>query len=585
MSVPHLSRKRAGIAAVAVAGLAFSAAGSASGHAFGWWASFGPEFNATADHFSASKFHPVVSGDVLKNDFGATAVVDSSPLSDPTAGDLEVSQDGTFTFTPASGKHGTVTFTYSATDAVELFKDSKANGEPLDSLGTFPGPGGTVTDISGGVYGSSLYPAPGKPGYFYGVTDRGPNADAGDGSGKVEPMPDSFVPKIGLFHLVGGNAVLVSSIDLRAKNGTPYSGKPNPVTGFAASKETIQALDGSALVADPFGYDPEGLVVLKDGTFWISDEYGPYITHFDKTGKEIERLSPWTAADSGDPSTDDAHLLPAEFQLRSKNKGAEGLTVTPDGKTLVVFLQSAITQKGGATAANQTVTRFATIDLKTKKTTHEYVYLLDDPRQHTPNTNAVSEVTALSSTQFLVDERDGNTGAGTFKQVYLIDTTGATDVRNDARYSTTYVAGTQRLDTNAQQGLLVNGQSLELYVGLGTTQQATNKLLAAGIKPVSKEPFADLGALMSELNWGKFYGHDKIEGAATTDGGKTIYLANDSDFGLDYTDGTAHGTPTVPYLLHQKTLPDGQVDDGVILKVDVSKLPVVTKTGTVTITF
>ena len=35
------------------------------------------------------------------------------------------------------------------------------------------------------------------------------------------------------------------------------------------------------LPKDPNGYDSEGLVALKDGTFWVSDEYGPFITHFD----------------------------------------------------------------------------------------------------------------------------------------------------------------------------------------------------------------------------------------------------------------------------------------------------------------
>ena len=31
---------------------------------------------------------------------------------------------------------------------------------------------------------------------------------------------------------------------------------------------------------------------MKDGSFWVSDEYGPYIIHFDSTGKMIEKISP-----------------------------------------------------------------------------------------------------------------------------------------------------------------------------------------------------------------------------------------------------------------------------------------------------
>lgn len=41
----------------------------------------------------------------------------------------------------------------------------------------------------------------------------------------------------------------------------------------------------AVLETDRYGLDSEGLVALKDGTFWVSDEYGPHIIHFDTTGK------------------------------------------------------------------------------------------------------------------------------------------------------------------------------------------------------------------------------------------------------------------------------------------------------------
>lgn len=87
--------------------------------------------------------------------------------------------------------------------------------------------------------------------------------------------------------------------------------------------ETITDLDGKTLPCSDTGYDPEGLVALSDGTFWVSDEYGPLITHFDRHGKQIGRLSPFDRS------------LPRELANRMPNKGMEGLTVTPDGHTLV----------------------------------------------------------------------------------------------------------------------------------------------------------------------------------------------------------------------------------------------------------
>ena len=38
---------------------------------------------------------------------------------------------------------------------------------------------------------------------------------------------------------------------------------------------------------DDYGLDSEGLAALNDGTFWVSDEYGPHIVHYDANGKKL----------------------------------------------------------------------------------------------------------------------------------------------------------------------------------------------------------------------------------------------------------------------------------------------------------
>lgn len=579
MRISSRTTRRAALVLAGTAAACVVAAGTASADPFHWWAAQ-PHGFRTANDVAVAGRDGVVRGNVLANDGGATGVVRTSALDRPGAGTLDVAPDGTFTFTPATrGAHGTVHFTYSATDAVRLYE---TNLPPIDTFGT--------TTISGGSFGSSFVVAPGKPGFFYGITDRGPNADGGDGTtpgagNKIEPDTGQspqhplFHPQIGKFTLVGTVAQLVGQpIVLKDKLGHPYNGLPNTVTTLAASPEEIDDLTGQKLAPDTDGYDPEGLVALPDGTFWISDEYGPYITHFDKTGKEIERLSPWVsgpayAADKAAHAIDTRHPLPVELQLRSKNKGMEGLTVTPDGTTLVGILQSALTEPDLVDAAgkkikpaNVTTVRIVTVDLRTKAV-HEYLYLLDTPSLH--DGNAVSEITALSSTKFLVDERDGDLGAGTFKQLYEIDLAGATDV----------------VGSGDPRGYLIDGKSIDAYVGAATTAQATALLEAKGVTPVGKAPYLDMGSLVTQLDpTGFFFGHDKIEGVATTDGGRTLYLANDSDFGLDHTN-EASASPAAPYTLHQKTLPNGKVDDGEVLAVDVSKLPAVLGSATVTIRY
>jgi hypothetical protein len=111
--------------------------------------------------------------------------------------------------------------------------------------------------------------------------------------------------------------------------------------------ETIEDLNGHVLAQDPNGYDSEGLVAMRDGTFWVSDEYGPFITHFTSGGREIQQRSPLTGT------------LPRELVNRVPNKGMEGLTITPDGTTLVGMMQSALQQpdlNGAKATSTATVT-------------------------------------------------------------------------------------------------------------------------------------------------------------------------------------------------------------------------------------
>jgi hypothetical protein len=606
------AHKRAAVIGGTSAALVVACVGTATAqaHPFGWWASASHPFAVHADLGVAGKHSGgTVSGNLLANDSGATAVVQHSPLSDPSAGTLGVSADGSYSFVPTAGTHGTVHFTYSATDAVSLYKDAVPGGSKIPPIGTLEGPNGSTVTISGGGYGSSLTPVPGRSGWFYGLTDRGPNADDDGPLGDKVFTDPTFHPQIGEFQLSGGKAVLRRTVVLKAPDGTPYNGLPVPITKTAASSEKTEDLwgnvidptqpytvPGTSTTLDPDnGYDSEGLVALRDGTFWVSDEYGPFITHFSAGGKELERLSPWGA--DGDHLVNLQHPLPPELQLRTKNKGMEGLTVTPDGRTLVGIMQSALTVpdyglgSNGKTVKPASVApvRIVTVDLRTRAM-HEYLYLLNNPGT---TGSAVSEITALSSTKLLVDERDGNQGepgAAAFKDLYLIDLSGATDVQGDGHNPLGYTIG---------------GKSIEAYVGDAPTAKAEYLLQQAGVTPVSKAPYVEIGSLLNQLDpSGALFSHDKIEGVATPDGGKTVYLSNDSDFGMDHllgqdeaaceasglTDTTACSPVKDPqtgqYLVHQKTLDaSGVVDDGEILKVDVSRLPPVLGTATVTLRY
>ncbi|MFW0791622.1 esterase-like activity of phytase family protein [Gordonia sp. CPCC 205333] len=469
----------------------------------------------------------------LHNRFDDAAIVE---ISDGAHGKVRLNADGSLTYSPAAGYTGTDSVTVTTTDAVQLYS---TDIPPMTTTGGVP--------IQGSAYGSAWVAVPGSADEYYGLTDRGPNVDGRNKNEKVEPVAD-FTPQIGRFRLRDGVATLISTVKLAGRDGKPLNGQVNPL---AATGETIVDLDGKTLPPSDHGLDTEGLVALPDGTFWISDEYGPFLVHFDATGREIERLSPF---DGG---------LPRELALRSPNQGMEGLTITPDGNTLVGIMQSALDTPGlDGSAKKVPLSRIVTVDLKTKQT-HEYLYPLTDPKD---TGVAVSEITALSSTTFLVDERDGKTSPKGDKKIYTVDIAGATDVGPRSA-----VAGTH-YDATAG-GLLVGTKPLETLVGTATTDKAVGILRDANITPVTKKLKVDLGKLVAQLNpAGDFYGHDKIEGLWPIDGGTRIVVSNDSDFGID---GLAD--EKTPMKLAEKTLPNGTQDNGEILVIDTGKLPATTQ--------
>lgn len=481
---------------------------------------------------------------VLANDAGSPLSVINHTA--PTNGTLSINANGSFTYTPDNGFFGKDTFTYTITDAAQTFR---MNNQPLATIGG--------VNVTGDGFGSSLAPVPGSSDEYYGLTDRGPNVDGPSGT-KVEPMP-AFNPAIGKFKLTNGQAQLEQTIPLQAADGTPYSGRVN---SQASTGETITDLNGNVLPPDPNGYDSEGLVALADGTFWVSDEYGPFITHFDATGKQIGRLSPFDAS------------LPVELKFRLANRGMEGLTITPDGSTLVGMMQSALMQTdiGSTDPKKIAIVRLVTYTLTgpSAGALHEYLYLLDNP---VTTKTAVSELTALSNTTFLVDERDGNFPPGAYKKVFQINISGATDVGPASTVGGATYNG-------ANGGLLIGGKTLENLAGTQNTSQTTTTLSSNSITPVGKTLKLDVGAVLDQLDpQGGVYSHDKIEGLGVLGGGNQLILSNDSDFGID---GLTNSTP--PFQLHAKTAPaTGQVDFSEFIVIDLTRLPARTSTATVTI--
>ncbi|HVZ45178.1 MAG TPA: esterase-like activity of phytase family protein [Ramlibacter sp.] len=478
---------------------------------------------------------------------------------------------------PSLARNATLTQAVSAaTLGTRLYAQASSTGAalpPYANWGTLP--------IAGSGYGSALTPEPGKAGFFYGLTDRGPNVTAPDGSNKIEPYLD-FQPAIAELQIANGKAMVVRTIGLSRPDGTKMNGRVNPEADTA---ETIFDVNGNALPKSDAGFDPEGIVALSNGTFWISDEYGPYIVHFDATGKEIERFNPYAATNSAT-----VHPLPSELKRRKPNKGMEGLTVTPDGKYLVGIMQSALDKNNGTGVAaadakgagNVAVTRVVKVSLTDPTDVHEYLYSLHTKGQtKNPGGQAVSEITALPDGTFIVDERDGNfegtsdgTANGTAradKNLWKLDLANATDVGPKSPLLTSPPAG-HTVTYDATSGLDIDGKSIEDIAGTKSDADAIAALAAVGVGTGAESLYLNYAALFTSIDpKGMYFGHDKVEGVAVDPADPNIiYISNDSDFGITDEPSTA----TAPFPPSEKFLADGRTQDfGEIVRIDLTKVP------------
>jgi glycerophosphoryl diester phosphodiesterase len=168
--------------------------------------------------------------------------------------------------------------------------------------------------------------------------------------------------------------------------------------------------------------DPESLVRMADGTFWIGDEFGPFLLHLAADGRVLER--PFEIPDVRSP--DHPHLAPADVGKASpaqvgRSRGFEGLARL--GPDLYAALESGL----GADSDAATIHEF-NIE-KRAFTGQSWRYPLA-ARGH-----AVTELVPLShlapecQARFLVIERDGGHGsAAKFKRVFELHLAGNSSV-------------------------------------------------------------------------------------------------------------------------------------------------------------
>ncbi len=367
---------------------------------------------------------------------------------------------------------------------------------------------------------------------FYTIPDRGPN-DAAVSKSTINESPSQnlrpfklpdYQSRIVKFTLntETGKVTLNDQIMLtRADGTTPISGKGNiagideiPVT-YTDSETDYSSADYTSssgmqyckLPYDEFGGDFEGIVIDKNGKFWLCDEYRPAIYQFDEEGKLLNRYIAEGTSQLGDnivaEGTYGSETLPAVFAKRWANRGFEAIAYDDDNDVIYAFIQSPLYNPSSETKNNSEVIRILGINAADGSAVSQYVYMLEynkgDEAFYGSRVDKIGDACYIGDGKFMVIERDSK--SATVKQakkyIFEVNLNYATNIMGMDDYETI----SADLETKTQ-----------------------DEIAALGIKTVIKTKVVNIPSL-------GYQGSDKTEGL-TMLGDGSYAIMNDNDFGL-----------------------------------------------------
>ena len=333
-------------------------------------------------------------------------------------------------------------------------------GDTLGSFSSFKVDPATWRKHADGSYSGTLYTLP----------DRGYNrASLIDYAARVQMFDFVFRPDYTT--QVVGQTQLTLTFKGTTKL-TDFNGQPT--TAVNPTGTTLGGLTNVPVAKGKLTLDAEGLAIARDGSFYVSDEYGATILHVARDGRLLGKISPvqaliprfteasgLTGYTSQINGVDVSKATDPMVQTggRRDNQGWEAIDVTPDGRYLVAMLQSATRQDTiGNLEVNRAYTRLLVYDISHHTTPAAPIghYLVELPTVSEAGvgaaankTAAQSELLALDRNTFMVLTRDSNgNGSGNagydanaanaavghahspivFKSVALVSTANATNL-------------------------------------------------------------------------------------------------------------------------------------------------------------
>lgn len=352
-----------------------------------------------------------------------------------------------------------------------------------------------TVDFLGDTLGSfsSLKIAPGSwkrvgdhyEGTLWTLPDRGRNDPAAglfyDYPARLERFHIRFTPRDGRLTLVPDGG-----LELRDFRGRPFTGA-DPGAGTLIERGMVLPAPADGVGRGKVSLDAEALQFTRDGGFYIGDEYTANVYYFDWRGRLRGVIQPPAAIAPRRDGRPDFGSLHAPNTGRRNNQGPEGVSLSPDGRTLFVALQSALMQDSATgNAAGRINIRVLSYDVSRTPTparpnAHHVVRLptYNGAGDGGPpdRTAAQSEILALDDHRLLMLSRDG-AGLGAagdapvvYKTILLVDLAGASNLAGTG-YETGVASLLRDPASAALQPRIVPAEHVELVNMLNPVQLA-----------------------------------------------------------------------------------------------------------------
>lgn len=189
--------------------------------------------------------------------------------------------------------------------------------------------------------GAQATPANGRTGPFPGQVIPGFSAVVDRGDGTFWAQPDNG------FGAKGNSAdFLLRIYHVRPHWETAHGGDGSiEVLGFVPLADPDHVLDFPIVndgtpdrLLTGADFDIESLVLGRDGTFWVGDEFGPFLLHFGADGALLEEPVPFP----GGKSPGNPYLAPGETPNVASSRGFEAMGGSPDGRYLYPVVEGAL---------------------------------------------------------------------------------------------------------------------------------------------------------------------------------------------------------------------------------------------------